>query len=174
MEITDNTDNTDKNNEEIDNKLLEFYKNAEHISIIPLLKLIYLTTEIDLSDKFQLQYSIKSKESENLIAGELIFSNNEKKYKIYLDIVDKDYDLLDSLNKLNICESKIETFDNLDESIKNPLISAISFMTQACLVIFNKLKDSNEELLEHNLSLDNNTTIYINSSLDKRIGIAFK
>ena len=62
MEITDNTDNTDKNNEEIDNKLLEFYKNAEHISIIPLLKLIYLTTEIDLSDKFQLQYSIKSKE----------------------------------------------------------------------------------------------------------------
>ena len=47
-------------------------------------------------------------------------------------------------------------------------------MTQACLVIFNKLKDSNEELLEHNLSLDNNTTIYINSSLDKRIGIAFK
>ena len=174
MEITDNTDNTDKNNEEIDNKLLEFYKNAEHISIIPLLKLIYLTTEIDLSDKFQLQYSIKSKESENLIAGELIFSNNEKKYKIYLDIVDKDYDLLDSLNELNICESKIETFDNLDESIKNPLISAISFMTQACLVIFNKLKDSNEELLEHNLSLDNNTTIYINSSLDKRIGIAFK
>ena len=174
MEITDNTDNTDKNNEEIDNKLLEFYKNAEHISIIPLLKLIYLTTEIDLSDKFQLQYSIKSKESENLIAGELIFSNNEKKYKIYLDIVDKDYDLLDSLNELNICESKIETFDNLDESIKNPLISAISFMTQACLVIFNKLKDSNEELLEHNLSLDNNTTIYINSSLDKRIGIVFK
>lgn len=174
MEIIDNTDNTDKNNEEIDNKLLEFYKNAEHISIIPLLKLIYLTTEIDLSDKFQLQYSIKSKESENLIAGELIFSNNEKKYKIYLDIVDKDYDLLDSLNELNICESKIETFDNLDESIKNPLISAISFMTQACLVIFNKLKDSNEELLEHNLSLDNNTTIYINSSLDKRIGIAFK
>ena len=174
MEITDNTDNTDKNNEEIDNKLLEFYKNAEHISIIPLLKLIYLTTEIDLSDKFQLQYSIKSKESENLIAGELIFSNNEKKYKIYLDIVDKDYDLLDSLNELNICESKIETFDNLDESIKNPLISAISFMTQACLVIFNKLKDSNEELLEHNLSFDNNTTIYINSSLDKRIGIAFK
>ena len=174
MEITDNTDNTDKSNAEIDNKLLEFYKNAEHISIIPLLKLIYLTTEIDLSDKFQLQHSIKSKESDNLIAGELIFSNNEKKYKIYLDIVDKDYDLLDSLNELNICESKIETFDNLDESIKNPLISAISFMTQACLVIFNKLKDSNEELLEHNLSLDNNTTIYINSSLDKRIGITFK
>lgn len=171
MEITDNTD---KGNEEIDNKLLEFYKNAEHISIIPLLKLIYLTTEIDLSDKFQLQYSIKSKESENLIAGELIFSNNEKKYKIYLDIVDKDYDLLDSLNELNLYENKIEIFDNLDESIKKPLISAISFMTQACLVIFNKLKDSNEELLEYNLSLDNNTTVYIDSLLDKRIGIVFK
>ena len=167
-------DNKDIVNEEIDNKLLEFYKNAEHISIIPLLKLIYLTTEIDLSDKFQLQYSIKSKESDNLIAGELIFSNNEKKHKIYLDIVDKDYDLLDSLNNLNLCENKIDSLNDLSDSIKNPLISAISFMTQACLVIFNKLKDSNEDLLEYNLTLDNNTTIYINNLLDKRIGIVFK
>jgi hypothetical protein len=170
----DITDNTTDNNEDIDRKLLDFYKNAEHISIIPLLKLIYLTTEVDLSDKYKLQYSIKSKESENLIAGELIFSNNEKKYKIYLDIVDKNYDLLDSLNELKICENKIDTFDNLEETIKNPLISAISFMTQACLVIFNKLKDSNAELLEYNLTLDNNTTIYIDSLLEKRIGIVFK
>jgi len=170
----DITDNTTDNNEDIDRKLLDFYKNAEHISIIPLLKLIYLTTEVDLSYKYKLQYSIKSKESENLIAGELIFSNNEKKYKIYLDIVDKNYDLLDSLNELKICENKIDTFDNLEETIKNPLISAISFMTQACLVIFNKLKDSNEELLEYNLTLDNNTTIYIDSLLEKRIGIVFK
>ena len=162
------------NKEDVDKKLLEFYKNAEHISIIPLLKLIYLTTEIDLSEQFKLQHSIKSKESENLIAGELLFSNNEKKYKIYLDIVDKNYDLLDSLNTLNLCENKIVTIDDLDDSIKNPLISAISFMTQACLVIFNKLKDSNEELLEHTLSLDNNTTIYIDSLLEKRIGIIFK
>ena len=162
------------NKEDVDKKLLEFYKNAEHISIIPLLKLIYLTTEIDLSDQYKLQHSIKSKESENLIAGELLFSNNEKKYKIYLDIVDKNYDLLDSLNTLNLCENKIVTIDDLEDSIKNPLISAISFMTQACLVIFNKLKDSNEELLEHTLSLDNNTTIYIDSLLEKRIGIVFK
>ena len=162
------------NKEDVDKKLLEFYKNAEHISIIPLLKLIYLTTEIDLSEQFKLQYSIKSKESENLIAGELLFSNNEKKYKIYLDIVDKNYDLLDSLNTLNLCENKIVTIDDLEDSIKNPLISAISFMTQACLVIFNKLKDSNEELLEHTLSLDNNTTIYIDSLLEKRIGVVFK
>lgn len=162
------------NKEDVDKKLLEFYKNAEHISIIPLLKLIYLTTEIDLSEQFKLQHSIKSKESENLIAGELLFSNNEKKYKIYLDIVDKNYDLLDSLNTLNLCENKIVTIDDLEDSIKNPLISAISFMTQACLVIFNKLKDSNEELLEHTLSLDNNTTIYIDSLLEKRIGVVFK
>jgi hypothetical protein len=162
------------NKEDVDKKLLEFYKNAEHISIIPLLKLIYLTTEIDLSEQFKLQHSIKSKESENLIAGELLFSNNEKKYKIYLDIVDKNYDLLDSLNTLNLCENKIVTIDDLEDSIKHPLISAISFMTQACLVIFNKLKDSNEELLEHTLSLDNNTTIYIDSLLEKRIGVVFK
>lgn len=47
-------------------------------------------------------------------------------------------------------------------------------MTQSCLVIFNKIKDSNDELLEYNLTLDNNTTIFIDYELNKRIGILFK
>lgn len=171
MEITNNKE---KNNEEIDKKLIEYYKNAEHISIIPLLKLIYLTTNIDLSEQFKLKHSIKSEQSKDLIAGELVFKNNENNYKIYLDIVDKEYDLLDSLNELNLCDKKIESFNDINENIKNPLISAISFMTQACLVIFNKIKDNNNELLEYNLTLDNNTTIYIDYNLEKRIGIKFK
>lgn len=54
-EIDTKIDNT-----EIDNKLLEYYKNAEHISIIPLLKLIYITTNIDLSEQFKLKHSINS------------------------------------------------------------------------------------------------------------------
>lgn len=158
----------------IDDKLLEYYKNAEHISIIPLLKLIYLTTEIDLSEQFKLAHSVISDDSKNLIAGELIFANNEKKYKIYLDIVDKNYDLLDSLNELKITDNIIESFTDLDEKLQKPLISAISFMTQACLVIFNQLKSSNNNLLEYNLILDNNTTIYLDINLNKRIGIVFK
>lgn len=168
-EIDTKIDNT-----EIDNKLLEYYKNAEHISIIPLLKLIYITTNIDLSEQFKLKHSINSTKGKDLIAGELVFSNNQKNYKIYLDIVDKDYDLLDSLNKLQLSENNLESLNDLDEKIKNPLISAISFMTQSCLVIFNKIKDSNDELLEYNLTLDNNTTIFIDYELNKRIGILFK
>jgi hypothetical protein len=109
-----------------------------------------------------------------LIAGELVFSNTTKNYKIYLDIVDKDYDLLDSLNKLQLTDKHLESLNDLDDNIKNPLISVISFMTQACLVIFNKIKDSNTELLEYNLTLDNNTTIFIEYELNKRIGILFK
>lgn len=170
-------DNTHANKiEDIDNKLLEYYKNAEHISIIPLLKLIYLTTELDLSEKFKLKYPVSSHKSDELIAGELIISNpndTEKKYKIFLDLVNKDYDLLDSLNTLNLFDSKINSFNDIQEEIKKPLISAISFMTQACLVIFNKLKDDNKYLLEYNLTLAENTTIYLDNLLDMRIGIVF-
>jgi hypothetical protein len=165
------------NTEDIDNKLLEYFSNAEHISIIPLLKLVYLTTGLDLSEKFKLKYSVASSKSDDLIAGELIFSNpkdTEKKYKIFLDIVDKDYDLLDGLNNLEIFDAKIDSFNDIQEDIKTPLISAISFMTRACLVIFNKLKDENKYLLEYNLVLDDNTTIYIDKLLDMRIGIIFK
>jgi hypothetical protein len=171
---TDKQIKTEIDNKEIDNKLLEYYKNAEHISIIPLLKLIYITTNIDLSEQFKLKHSINSKKGKDLIAGELVFSNTKKNYKIYLDIVDKDYDLLDSLNKLQLTDKHLESLNDLDDNIKNPLISVISFMTQACLVIFNKIKDSNTELLEYNLTLDNNTTIFIEYELNKRIGILFK
>ena len=173
-------------NTKIDEKLIEHYKNAEHVSIVPLLKLIYMTNGLDLSDEYKLKYSLKSEDSKKLTAGELVLSNNKKKIKISLDIVDKEYDLLDSINKINIFQDHIDTLqisedenkeneDNMNETvkIKQALISSISFLTQACLVCFNMLKSNNKNLLEYNLTLDNNTTIYLDNKLDTRIGIVF-
>ena len=178
-------------NSKIDEKLLEHYKNAEHVSIIPLLKLIYITNGLDLSNDYKLKYSVSSEDSNKLSAGELVLSipsedNTTKKIKISLNIIDKDYDLLDSINKIGIFKDTIDTLKiSEDESkdnetnpnnivkLKQSLISAISFLTQACLVCFNMLKSNNKNLLEYNLMLAENTTIYLDSDLDKRIGVVF-
>lgn len=166
---------------QIDDKLIEHYKNAEHVSIVPLLKLIYLTNGIDLSDKYKLKYSLTSGDIDKLTAGELVLSNGVKKIKISLSIVEPDYDLLKSINNKKLFSSDIDTLyvpeddksnDN-DTKLKKTIVSAISFLTQACLVCFNMIKDNNKDLLEYNLTLDHNTTIYLEHSLNKRIGIVF-
>lgn len=166
---------------QIDDKLLEHYKNAEHVSIVPLLKLIYLTNGTDLSDKYKLKYSLTSSDIDKLNAGELVLSNGIQKIKISLDIVEPGYDLLESINTKKLFSSDIDTLyvpeddksnDN-DTKLKKTIVSAISFLTQACLVCFNMIKDNNKDLLEYNLTLDHNTTIYLEHSLNKRIGIVF-
>jgi hypothetical protein len=176
--------NQEEDQEQTNQRIIEYYKNAEHVSIIPLLKLIYNSIGLDLSNKFKLKYSITSERGSRLRAGEIILSKgNLKKYKIYLDIVDRDYDLLTSLNKVQVTDTEITSINNLDDNIKTPIISAISFLTQACLIIFNKLKDeitsdtSNnvyKNLLDHTLTLDNNTTVYMIKETNKRIGIVFE
>jgi len=176
-------------NESIDKKLIEHYKNAEHVSIVPLLKLIFITTGIDLSEKYKLKSSVTSDNADTLTAGELILANNTNKIKIRLEIVDNDYDLLDSINSKNIFENPIDTLcipesddsetkeelkeDSNEIKLKKTIISAISFLTQACLVCFNMIKNDNKDILEYNLYLDNNTTIYIDNTITKRIGIVF-
>lgn len=177
-----NTSEIDKDKKkQIDDKLLEHYKNAEHVSIVPLLKLIYLTNGTDLSNKYKLKYSLTSSDIDKLTAGELVLSNGIKKIKISLDIVEPGYDLLKSINTKKLFSSDIDTLyvpeddkssDN-DTKLKKTIVSAISFLTQACLVCFNMIKDNNKNLLEYNLTLDHNTTIYLEHSLNKRIGIVF-
>lgn len=180
-----NVKNTSEVDEEtkkqIDNKLLEHYKNAEHVSIVPLLKLIYLTNGTDLSNKYKLKYSLTSSDIDKLNAGELVLSNGIKKIKISLGIVEPGYDLLESINTKKLFTSDIDTLyvpeddksDDNDTKLKKTIVSAISFLTQACLVCFNMIKDNNKDLLEYNLTLDHNTTIYLEHSLNKRIGIVF-
>lgn len=179
--VKNTTEVDEETKKQIDDKLLEHYKNAEHVSIVPLLKLIYLTNGIDLSDKYKLKYSLTSSNIDKLNAGELVLSNGIKKIKISLGIVEPGYDLLESINNKKLFSSDIDTLcvpeddksDDNDTKLKKTIVSAISFLTQACLVCFNMIKDNNKDLLEYNLTLDHNTTIYLEHSLNKRIGIVF-
>ena len=99
-----------------------------------------------------------------------IFSEiNQAKNNLYQANIDID-DVIEKATEDARDLEPISTFWNITRWIANhgdnPDVDNIHYHS--------KLKDSNEELLEYNLTLDNNTTIYIDSLLNKRIGIMFK
>lgn len=161
-----------------DDKLQEAYSKSEQVAIIVVLKLIYLTTKIDLYKDFKLKIPLSSNKSNNLKSGEILLTNSESNtvYRIYLDIVDKDYDLLDSIKNTSIINKDLNDdikFSDIDEISRNKIINIMSFLTQACYTVFNNLKEKYKELLEYSILLDDNTTIYLDYNLEKRIGIVF-
>jgi hypothetical protein len=162
-------------NKDIDEELQKAYKNAEEFSIIPLLKLIYLTTKIDLYKEFKLQCKLSSKKSKELKSGEILLENINKKIKVYLDIVDKNYNLTNSINDCKLLSENIYELNNEpNENLKKQIISIITFLTQSIKVVFDSLKNKYQELTEYDLMLSDNTTIYLDYDLDLRIGVKFE
>jgi hypothetical protein len=122
-----------------------------------------------------LEFPLSSSKSINIKCGELILTNsNSKKCKVFLDIVDKDYDFMDTYCKTNINIPKVESFNEINEGTKKQIIGILSYLTQSCLSIFNNLKSKYKELIEYNIVLDDNTTIYLDMENSKRIGIIFQ
>lgn len=169
------TEFKNKTEEEIEQELQKAYKNAEQFSLIPLLKLIYLTTKIDLHKDFKIKHKLNSEEGKKLKAGEIIMTKDNKKVKVYLDIVDKYYNLSNTLNNCNILTKDVIDLNNEpNESLKNQIIYIITLLTQAPRAVFDQLKNKYKELTEYNLTLSENTTIYMDYELEKRIGIVFE
>jgi hypothetical protein len=166
---------SENNNTEIDKKIQDAYAQAEQVALIAVLKLIYGTTKIDLYKDFKLEFPLSSSKSINIKCGELILTNsNSNKCKVFLDIVDKDYDFMDTYCKTNINIPKVESFNEINEGTKKQIIGILSYLTQSCLSIFNNLKSKYKELIEYNIVLDDNTTIYLDMENSKRIGIIFQ
>jgi hypothetical protein len=162
-------------NKNIEEELQKAYKNAEQFSLIPLLKLIYLTTKIDLHREFKLKHKLSSEKSNTLKGGEILMTKDKKNIKVYLDIVDKDYDLLDSINNCQLLSENVFNLANEpNDSLKNQIISIITFLTQSIKVVFDSLKNKYQELTEYNLTLSENTTIYLDYELLNRIGVKFE
>ena len=162
-------------NKNIEEELQKAYKNAEQFSLIPLLKLIYLTTKIDLHREFKLKHKLSSEKSNTLKGGEILMTKDKKNIKVYLDIVDKDYDLLDSINNCQLLSENVFNLANEpNDSLKNQIISIITFLTQSIKVVFDSLKNKYQELTEYNLTLSENTTIDLDYELLNRIGVKFE
>jgi hypothetical protein len=165
----------EKSNKEIEEELQKAYKNAEQFSLIPLLKLIYKTTKIDLYKDFKLKYKLSSKDSIELKGGEIIMSNDNKKIKVYLDLVDKNYNLTNSINDCKLLSENIYDLNKEpNEPLKKQIIYIITLLTQSIKIVFDNLKNKYKELTEYSLTLSDNTTIYLDYELEQRIGVLFK
>lgn len=172
-DLENNLDKIKNNNvsNDIDKELQKAYKNAEQLSLIPLLKLIYLSTNINLYEEFKLSID----NSHILKSGEIIMTNENKKIKVYLGIVEKEYDLDYSLNKCKILSDKIDKLKNeTNTNLQKQIINIITLLTHSISIVFNQFKNKYKELTEYNISLDTNTTVYLDYDLDKRIGVIFE
>lgn len=118
---------------------------------------LYCLFDIDLSSAIKVpdQYS----------SYDITYKN--KKYSLYLDLVDPDYNL------------DISMIDDAEASTE--IINYATFLVNSFKLLFDhfktKIKDKNEKKLllsDLELSLDNNSTLYINKNDIKRIGIIFK
>ncbi len=180
QEIQINTGNVDNNEncddvKDIDNKLQEAFAKAEQVALIAVLKLIYATTKIDLYKDFKLECPLSSSKSINIKSGELILTNSSNvKCKVFLDIVDKDYDLMSTFRQTGINIPDAIIFNEINEISRKQIIGMISYLSQSCLAVFNNLKRKYKELIEYNIVLDENTTIYLDFNSKKRIGVIFR
>lgn len=159
----------------IDEHLLSAYNKSENLTLIPVLKLIYVTTGIDLYKDFKLEYPLSSKKSEYIKHGEVIIqSTSNNKVKIYLDIIDSEYDLTTSINNTKILENTVESFNDIEDSLRKELINIIAYLSHSCLLVFNNIKEKYKELLEFHITMADNTTIYLDYDKKKRLGVVFK
>lgn len=168
-------ENNNNSADNINNEIINAYKNAEQFSLLPLLKLIYITNNLNLSSDYKLLYDLSNENSNNLKPAEIIMSKDNKKIKVYLGIVNKSYDLLNSINQCNLLSENITNLnEEPNEALKKQIIYTIMLLTQYAKIIFDSLKNKYQELTEYNLVLSDNTTIYLDYNLDKRIGVIFE
>jgi hypothetical protein len=155
---------------DIDNHLSDAFNRSEQLTIVPVLKLIYITTGIDLYKEYKLEYPLSSNKSKDIKHGEIIINN---KIKLFLDIVDSDYDLTNGINNSNLLDTKVENFNDIDDKLKKQLIDIISYISHSCLLVFNNIKSNYKELTEYHLTMADNTTIYLDFENKKRLGVMF-
>lgn len=159
-------------------ELIEAYRHAEELALIPILKLIYETVKIDLYKDFKIKIPLSSNKSNEIPIGEIEINRHDNpnvKYKIYLDIVDKFYDLNKEFINNNIFSENITNLnDETNIPLKNQLIQIITYLTQSAKLVFDNLKNKYTEIIEFNIEMDNNTTIYLDYELNKRLGIKIK
>jgi hypothetical protein len=177
------TDSIDDQLDNISNKIsdqefIEAYKHAEQLTLVPILKLIYTTIKVDYSKNFKIKIPLSSNKSKEIPIGEIEINkinNPNIVYKIYLDIVDKFYDLDLELMNNNILSDNINTLsDETNEQLKKQLIDIITYLTQSAKLVFDHLKNQYTEIIEYNIKMDTNTTIYLDYEIDKRLGIKIK
>jgi hypothetical protein len=172
-----------------DKEIEEAFKGAEAFALIPILKLIYHTTQIDYSKEFKIKIPFSSKKANLIPIGEIEINETEfnkltvneqnenisVSYKLYLDLVDSTYDLNQTLIDNNLLSPDILSLnDEPNDKKKDQLIQIITFLTHSAKLIFDSLKNKYSELLKYEITLDQNTSIYLDHEKPLRLGLNIK
>jgi len=172
-----------------DKEIEEAFKGAEAFALIPILKLIYHTTQIDYSKEFKIKIPFSSKKANLIPIGEIEINETEfnkltvneqnenisVSYKLYLDLVDSTYDLNQTLIDNNLLSPEILSLnDEPNDKKKDQLIQIITFLTHSAKLIFDSLKNNYSELFKYDITLDQNTSIYLDHEKPLRLGLNIK
>jgi hypothetical protein len=146
-----------QDNEVSEEQYMNLISQSYAIASLPLIKLLKKTTNVDYT------HFLFEKGNELTKTAEIEFRQVEAKeqYVLYLDIVDKDY---------NLNFGKYDKIEATKEALVNQCLRIISFSQ----FLFNHMRDKNKELLEYHLILDSNSTLYIDVNAKKRLGIRFE
>lgn len=160
-----------------DKEIEEAFKGAEAFTLIPILKLIYHTTQIDYAKDFKIKIPLSSNKAHTIPISEIEINDIEQSivYKLYLDLVDSSYNLDKELIENQLLSLDVLTLnDEPSSKKKDQLIQIITFLTHSAKLIFDSLKNKYSEIIEYNIILDENTTIYLESSKPLRLGVKIK
>ncbi len=162
--------------DEADQTLKTAIQNAQSFCLIPLISLILDNTGIDISEKVGIDASKKEYGKIN------IKPPSGKNISVGVVLVDHDYNIMESFNDSGLCDVNISSFEelsNISEEFKEKTVELASYLMHCCLFVFNNLKNDIVELSEYQLTMDNNTKLFLlNSGKDletiKYLSVFFK
>ena len=156
-----------------DKEIEEAYNRSEAFALVPVLKLIYHTINIDFSKIFKIKIPLTSNKADKIPIGEIEINENSdssKKCKIFIGLVESTYNLDNELVANNLLSDGIKSLiEETNEKKKLQIIQIITFLTHSVKLIFDNLKNKLSKINNFDICLDQNTTIYLDKSRPQRL-----
>lgn len=159
-------------------QLKQAIKNAQGFALIPVLQLLKHITGVDFGSKVGVDISKKtstisiSSKSKDNSAGSVASVD------VGLEVVDGDYDIMNSFNESGLYGKQVATFLEIEEPVKEQTVDLVSYLLKCAMLVFNELKneDLKMEIAEHQMDMDDNTRLYIISEDGdkKMISVVFR
>lgn len=159
-------------------QLKQAIKNAQGFALIPVLQLLKHITGVDFGSKVGVDIgkktstiSISSKSKDNI-------EGSVASVDVGLEVVDGDYDIMESFNESRLYEKQVTTFLDIEGPVKEQTVELVSYLLKCAMLVFNELKneDLKMEIAEHQMDMDDNTRLYIISEDGdkKMISVVFR